>query len=196
MRYVIAGLGNPGEEYTETRHNVGRMALEVFRKAHDFPLWEENKKLHALESEGRIGKEEIVLLEPETYMNKSGVSVKSLITSAQKAERLIVVHDDIDVPLGTLKITFGRGAGGHKGVESIIRALHTKNFIRVRVGITPATPSGKLKKPQGEEKVLSFILGSLKEAEREALKKSVRKAASALETIIRDGRQRAMNAFN
>ena len=97
-------------------------------------------------------------------MNKSGLAVKPIITSKKKAEALIVIHDDLDLPIGKFKISFNKSSGGHRGVESIIKAIKTEAFTRVRIGISPATPSGKLKKPKGEKDVGDFILGEFKKA--------------------------------
>ena len=129
-------------------------------------------------------------------MNKSGLSLKPIITSTKKAESLIVIYDDLDMPLGKFKISFGRGSGGHKGVESIARSIKTKDFIRIRVGIAPTTPSGKIKKPKGEQKIIDFILGDFKKPEIEKLKKVFKKVNEALEVIIEEGRSKAMNEFN
>lgn len=194
--FIIAGLGNPGEEYASTRHNVGRMVLETLRKKADLDAWEEKDKYAALVSEGKIGKEKILLLEPETFMNRSGKSLVPLVTSEKKAEQLIVVHDELDLPLGTMRIVFDRGPGGHRGVESIVRALKTERFVRVRIGISPTTPSGKLKKPKGEKAVGDFILGAFKPSEEIVLKKILKKAAEAIEMIVTEGRGKAMGEFN
>ena len=195
MHYIVA-LGNPGEEYKNTRHNVGRIVLEEFFKKNDFSEWTLNKKLKALSSEGKIGKEKVLLIEPETFMNKSGLSLQSIITSKKKAENLIVIHDDLDLPIGKFKISFNKSSGGHRGVESVIKAIKTEAFIRVRIGISPATPSGKLKKPKGEKEVGDFILGEFKKSEMETLKKISKKVATALEMIITEGREKAMGEFN
>lgn len=184
--FYIVGLGNPGEEYENTRHNTGALAVESFAK---------KNKLEVFKAEN-IGKEKIELLLPQTFMNKSGSPLKSLITSKKKAENLIVIYDDLDIPLGKFKISFGRGSGGHKGIESIVRSIKTKDFIRIRVGISPVTPSGKIKKPKGEEKIKSFILGNFSKKETETLKKVFKKVSDALETIIKEGRAKAMNEFN
>lgn len=194
--YIVVGLGNPGEEYENTRHNVGRMLVEQFRGKHNFPEWRERGKKRMLISEDKVGKEKTILMLPETFMNKSGIPLKEFITNKKKAEKLVVVYDDIDLPLGSLKISFGRGSGGHKGLESIIRTIKTKDFTRIRIGITPTTPSGKLKKPKGEKKMLDFIIGDFKTVEKEILKKKSKKVLDAIETIIVDGRARAMNMFN
>ncbi|MBI2046504.1 MAG: aminoacyl-tRNA hydrolase [Parcubacteria group bacterium] len=196
MSYVIVGLGNPGKEYECTRHNTGRIALDYFATAHDFLQWQNDRKTQALISNGTIKKEKLLLLKPETFMNKSGASVKSLITSPKKAAQLIVIHDDLDLPLGTFKIVFGRGSGGHRGIESIIRAIKTKDFIRIRIGIAPTTPSGKLKKPKGEKAIIDFIIGAFKPKELEIIKKTSKLIAQAIETLIIEGRAVAMNHFN
>jgi PTH1 family peptidyl-tRNA hydrolase len=196
MSYTIVGLGNPGKEYENTRHNAGRMTLDFFANARLFLPWQDDRKTRALISSGIIGKEKILLVKPETFMNKSGTSIKPLITSVKKAEKLIVVHDDIDLPLGTFKIVFGRGSGGHNGVESIIRGIKTKNFIRIRVGVAPTTPSGKIKKPKGEKAIIDFLIGVFKPKELELVKKISKSACQAIETIITDGRAVAMNRFN
>ena len=196
MNYVIVGLGNPGEEYENTRHNTGRIVLEAFRKKNDFPEWEMDKKLKALTSGGKIGREKVLLVLPETFMNNSGKSVAPLIKSKKAAEQLIVVHDDLDLPIGALKISFNRGSGGHKGIESIKRAIKTEAFVRLRVGISPSTPSGKLKKPKGDKAVEDFILGKFKPKETETLKKAAKRASDAIAVIISDGRERAMGEYN
>lgn len=195
MKYIVA-LGNPGEEYKNTRHNVGRIALEEFVKKNDFSDWVSDKKLKALLSQGKIGKEKAHLIEPETFMNKSGISLQPIITSKKKAESLIVIHDDLDLPLGKFKISFNKSSGGHRGVESIIKAIKTEAFTRIRIGISSITASGKLKKPKGEKEVGDFILGEFKKSEMETLKKISKKVADALEMVITEGREKAMGEFN
>ena len=194
--YVIVGLGNPGEEYNETRHNTGRMMLDVFQKKAEFSDWKVDKKLNAIVSEGKVGKNKAILLKPETFMNNSGNSLKTLITSKKKAEELVVIHDDLDIPFGSFKISFNKSSGGHRGLESIIKVIKTQEFVRIRVGITPALASGKMKKPSGEEAVIKHILGKFKNPEQEVLKKVSKKIAEALAVLIADGRQKAMGDFN
>ena len=171
MHYIVA-LGNPGEEYKNTRHNVGRVILEEFFKKNYFSEWTIDKKLKAMSSEGKIGKEKVLLIEPETFMNKSGLSVQSIITNKKKAEGLIVIHDDLDLPIGKFKISFNKSSGGHRGVESIIKIIKTEAFVRVRIGISPTTSSGKLKKPKGEKEVGDFILGKFKKRKKKKIKKN------------------------
>lgn len=192
----IVGLGNPGGEYTESRHNAGRMVVDSFRKSFDFSEWTESKKHQGLIAEGKVGKKKVILLLPGTFMNRSGGSVKTLVTSKKKAEDLVVVYDEIDMALGAMKIVFNRGSGGHKGIESIARSLGTKEFTRLRMGISPSTPGGKIKKPQGDKKVVDFVIGNFSKKEKEVFKKVQKKAVEALCAIIEQGRAAAMNKYN
>lgn len=196
MQYLIVGLGNPGEEYAETRHNVGRMVLEQFRKKYDFPEWEKENVFKALISKGSWGKDKLILLEPNNFMNVSGKSVVPLVKNAKDAERTIVVYDDLDLPLGTMKVSFDRSSGGHKGLESIIKALKTRAFVRVRIGVCPVTPSGKPRKPKGDGAILDFIVGEFKKPEKEVMKKTAKNAVSILALILSEGRLKAMGEVN
>ncbi len=159
--YIIVGLGNPGDEYAHTRHNTGRTAAEFI-----------NGKLSGVK-----------IFVPDTFMNKTGPAVAKAM-AGKSAKKLIVIHDDLDLPLGSLKISYGRGSGGHKGVESIIKALKTKEFIRIRIGI------GK----KGD--VEKHILGQFKKSELEVLKKTFKRVDEAVETIVNEGYEKAMNRFN
>lgn len=189
MHYIV-GLGNPGEEYESTRHNTGRLVVEDLASHFDFPPFEKDKYLNADVSVGEIGKEEVTLILPNTFMNKSGESLKGI------KENIIVVYDEIDLPLGRFRIAYNRGSGGHNGIESITKTLRTKNFVRIRVGIIPTTPLGKLKKPKGEKKVLNFLMGKFKKPEMLKLKKTSKNIREVMETIIKEGRVVAMNRFN
>lgn len=201
MNYIIAGLGNPGGEYENTRHNVGRMFVEYLRKKEDFPEWREDKKLKAATSEGKIGKGKVLLVKLNNFMNNSGKSLALLVKNKKTTEQLVVVYDDLDLPLGSLKVSFNRGSGGHRGLDSAIKALKTREFTRIRIGTSSATPSGKAKKPIGEKAVISFILGKFKPKEMETLKKSFKKALEALGIMVSEkspqlGREKAMGEFN
>ena len=205
MRYIV-GLGNPGEGYEMTRHNAGRMAVLAFVKKEGIDHPKFDKKLKALVAKGEIGgdpasvktsagKGKFQIILPETFMNKSGDSLKSLALSAKKAENLIVVHDDIDLPLGKVKISFGKNSGGHKGVESVIKAVKTINFTRVRIGISSTNTKGVVKKPSGD-KFLDYIVGKFKPVEMAEMKKAAKKTAEALGVIVSDGTEKAMGEFN
>ncbi len=196
MAFVIVGLGNPGEEYSNTRHNAGRMALEYFAHAEEFSSLKEDKKNKVHVGKGAIKKNLVVLLAPDTYMNKSGSAVAKYVKSAKAAERMIVIYDDLDLPLGTVKISFDRGSGGHKGLESVTRAVKTKKFTRVRIGVSPETAGGSLRKPSGEKQVLDFILTKFRAHETDELKRVFKRVKDILECAIVDGRMRAMNKFN
>ena len=196
MAWVIAGLGNPGEEYESTRHNAGRMAAQFFGKSRKFNGWHEEKKSKALVGSGMVGKTAVALVLPNTFMNKSGTAVARYVKSTKAAERLVVIYDDLDLPLGEFKISFDRGSGGHKGLESIMRSLKTKRFTRVRIGVSPTTAGGAMRKPEGEKVVLNFILTKFRNNEVEELNRVFKRVADALEVIVTEGRERAMNEFN
>ena len=196
MTWIIAGLGNPGEEFTSTRHNTGRMATGFFAKANKFGEWKEDTKAKAQVSKGMIGKTLAVLVAPDTFMNKSGAAVGKFVKSQKAAERLIVIYDDLDLPLGKMKLSFDRGSGGHKGIESIERAVKTRKFIRIRVGVSPSTASGAIRKPEGEKVVVNFILTRFKANELEEWKRIFKRVTEAIEMIVSDGREIAMNKFN
>ncbi|HEY4522398.1 MAG TPA: aminoacyl-tRNA hydrolase [Candidatus Paceibacterota bacterium] len=196
MSWVIVGLGNPGAEYTDTRHNTGRMALEFYAKAAGLSAWKEDKRSNSTTTGAHVGKTLAALVMPNTFMNKSGAAVAKFVKSMKAAERLVVVYDDLDLPIGKIKLSFDRGSGGHKGVESIMRAIKTKKFTRIRVGVSPETPGGKLKKPQGEDGVVDFILAKFKPNEMDELKKVFKRVAEAISMTIADGPQIAMSRFN
>ncbi len=195
MHYLVA-LGNPGAEYVDTRHNAGRSVLARVLALHNFPEPVASAKYAALVSEGTLGDVRVLALMPETYMNRSGSAVAKAVTTERQAERLVVIYDDLDLPLGTMRIAFGRGSGGHKGVESVARSLKTKRFARVRIGVSPATPSGVLRKPKGEEAVLAFLMRPFTKKERGALDELAVKVSEALEVFVTDGVQVAMNRCN
>jgi len=173
--YIVVGLGNPGEEYSKTRHNTGRLAVEFLSKK-EIP--------------------DVKLVHLETFMNKSGSGVLKVVKSKKAAQKLVVIYDDLDLALGTMKVSYDRGSGGHRGVESIIKALGTREFIRIRVGISPTTPSGKIKKPKGDTAVEKFILGEFKKSETEILKKVFKKVFEAVELISTETLQIAMTRAN
>lgn len=193
---LIVGLGNPGEEYKQSRHNTGRIILENIAKANDFSLWKNDMKLKSLKSSGEIGKEKFSFILPETFMNNSGVAVCQIIDDKKKLKNLIVVYDDIDLPLGSLKISFNRSSGGHNGLESIIKKVKSREFVRIRIGISPSSPSGKIRKPKGEEAMLKFLLGKYKEDELKELKKISKKVAEILEMISSEGKEKTMSIYN
>ena len=196
MAWIIVGLGNPGKEYEGTRHNAGRSAVEQFAKDNDFSEWKEDTKTLATVSKGALGASSATLVLPDTYMNKSGSAVIRYVKSVKAAEKLIVVYDDLDLGLGSMKVSFDRGSGGHKGVESIMRGVKTKKFVRVRIGVSPTSAAGKVKKPLGEDEVAAFILAAFKPSEQSEIKAMYKKASKAIAAVIEGGYVAAMNEFN
>ena len=195
MGYVFVGLGNPGEEYENTRHNTGRILLSLWGKTLSAE-WKNDKKLNAEVAKVKVGNTSATLVLPNTFMNNSGKSVKQLVASIKAAEKLMVIYDDLDLPFGTNKISFNKSSGGHRGLESIIKAVKTEKFPRVRVGISPTTPSGKIKKPKGDEAVTKVIMGKFKPDELTALKKLAKKLAESMETFVSEGLEKTMTGFN
>lgn len=197
MAFVIVGLGNSGKEYEKTRHNAGRRAVEHLAKDEGFPEFELRKSAHALVSEGEIDGEKVTLVLPETMMNLSGKSVAALVKSPKVAAKsLLVLQDELDLPLGTLKMVYGRNSGGHKGIESVMRALKTKEFARLRIGISGAGKRHQAKKPSGEEKVVKHVIGKFKPAEEGAVKRMVKKGAAVARLFIAEGFQKAQQEAN
>ena len=191
---LIVGLGNPGKEYEHTPHNAGFMVLAEFAQKNSFPEFVLNKKANALVSEGIVEGQKVLLVKPQTFMNSSGSAVKFLYTrykipfektQGRQTTNLVVIHDDIDIPLGKVKISQNRGSAGHKGVESIIQALGTKNFTRIRIGIQPfdfaqGKPAGK------PESVEAFVIKKLPKDKRETLQLGIQNALTALNSIARN----------
>ncbi len=197
MKYVFVGLGNSGEEYEGTRHNAGRSAVQflVREQVTSGSDWKDDKKLRALTFSQKEKKNELLFVLPETMMNNSGKAVAPLVKTKKDLERLVVFYDDVDLPVGTFKLSFNRGSGGHKGLESVMRATKSREFYRVRIGICPTTPGGKLKKPD-QKKFLDFILKEFTDAEHKELKKVFKKIKEAVGVFVTDGPSFAMNVAN
>lgn len=187
MALVIVGLGNPGKEYEKTRHNAGRSAVELVASREGVPDFIFNKTVKALVSKGTVGGENATLVLPETMMNLSGKAVSAFIKSPKAARNLLVIHDDLDLPLGTIKMVFGRGSGGHKGVESIMRAVKTQDFARIRIGISATGKKHQAKKVRGDEKIIKHVIGKWKPSEEAVVKKVLKKAAEAVRLYASEG---------
>jgi len=186
---LIVGLGNPGKEYINTRHNIGFRVVDEFVKRNNFPDFKLSKKLRAKISKGVLDSKKMILAKPQTFMNLSGKAVKKLTYNLQLTTyNLWVIHDDIDLPLGIIRISRDRGAAGHKGIESIIRELKTKDFVRFRIGIQP-----KSGKPKNIEK---FVLKKFNKEEKKVLNQVVKKTTEAIEIAIKEGVEKAMGRFN
>jgi len=183
---LIIGLGNPGSTYAGTRHNIGFMVAERLANEHGIAL--KKKGYQGIYGVGRVAGRETTILLPQTYMNLSGVSVGSACKSlGVDPGDLIVIHDDIDLPFGVLKIRAGGGHGGHNGIRSIREVLGSGDFIRVKVGVG---------RPEAGDDVAGHVLKVFSAEERGKLDNVVDNSARAVETILRHGAPIAMNEFN
>lgn len=192
--FYIVGLGNPGEKYQQTRHNVGWMVLDYMVDVLGLPSPVSSSKYAGRISEGVLGSEDITLLYPDTFMNKSGSAVKKLVPKGKEGQ-LVVVYDDVDLPVGDIKISQGKGSGGHNGISSIVSALGSKDFIRVRVGIAGKSIFGQTKRPTGE-RLPKHVLGDFKKREQRSLDEVLPLATTAIQTIVTKGVVAAMNTYN
>lgn len=184
---LLAGLGNPDKEFKGTRHNIGRETLEVLRKKADMGEFRFEKKWKAWISEGRVDKEKVILLMPDTFMNKSGNAIGPVAKFFKiKPQKIFILHDDADLPLGRAKMSFGKHSAGHKGVESVIRALKTRDIWRFRIGI-----GGRRDLPA--EKI---VLKKFTPEEEKIVKKVQKKTVEAIETLVAESPERAMNSYN
>ena len=182
MILLIAGLGNSGGKYNNTRHNIGFEAInqiqENWKMIYNFSEWKLSPKFNGELSEGKIAKTKIILVKPTTYMNNSGIAVKK-IAEFNKIPYgdIFVIHDDFDLPFGKIKKSYGRGSAGHKGAESIITALGTKNFTRIRVGINPAN------KKLPPKSLDSFVLAKFTENEKKEIPDIIKMAVSEIDIM-------------
>ncbi|MBI2054792.1 MAG: peptidyl-tRNA hydrolase [Candidatus Sungbacteria bacterium] len=208
---LIIGLGNPGKEYEGTRHNMGREICLAFAKKHfDVPI--ANDKLKALTAGGELGKEKIAVVLPDTFMNKSGEAAKKAqLLWKPKLDKIFVVHDDADIELGRTKLSFDRDSAGHKGVESVMRALGSKKFWRFRIGIGLPQPKGvslrgqrkwgdwskvKSKKKIKHMPAEDMVLKKFSTAEETLIKKVRAKTLGALADLANDPPEKVMNHYN
>lgn len=193
VTHVIVGLGNPGDEYEGSRHNVGFMVVDrIAERLGCAPV--RDKKYGALAARGRLGEFELLLVKPQGYMNLSGEPTRKALGDAglpieDWKEKLIVVHDELDLPVGRMKIQADRGAGGHNGIKSIIGSLGTKGFARVRVGVD------KPPKGQGAQGA-DWVLSRFKKGEAAAVADAIERAADAVEVMVRKGVEAAATEFN
>lgn len=184
--YLIAGLGNPGRKYQFTRHNLGFRVIEALAQNHHIPL--NQKKFQSIFGQGVIEGHKVHLILPQTFMNISGLAVGHWVRYFHSdPEQLVVVHDDLDLDWGRLRIVTKGGAGGHRGVLSLIEHLQTNVFVRLRVGIG---------RPPGDQPPEGYVLETIPASRRTELDRLVEEAGLALEMILRDGVERAMNGFN
>lgn len=184
--YLIVGLGNPENEYAHTRHNMGFDTINEIAKNNNISITK--TKFKGLYETGIIQGEKVILLKPQTFMNLSGESVKEIVDFYNiEPEKIIVIYDDIDTEKGNIRIRKKGGPGSHKGMISVINELKIEDFTRIRVGIG---------QPEHKNDMINYVIGKIPEDEEKILMQGVKKAAEAVEEIIKNGTDIAMNKFN
>jgi peptidyl-tRNA hydrolase, PTH1 family len=187
---LIVGLGNPGKEYSGNRHNVGFLCLSYLAKQNNIAF--DKKQGKARVGMGKIAGEEVVLARPQTYMNLSGQAVLPLMQRYYLSmDDLIVIHDDLDLPLGKIRIRRDSSAGGHNGIKSIIACLGSQDFTRIRVGIgRPISPDDK------DQEIKDYVLSDISREEKTILEDTIRRVSEAVMILMVEGITQAMNKFN
>ena len=184
--YVVVGLGNPGKQYEKTRHNVGFDVIDILSKEYDINVSKIKHK--ALIGEGRVGSEKVILVKPQTYMNLSGETLIDIYNYYKiDMENIIVVYDDIDLDVGKIRIRKKGSGGTHNGMRSITKCLGSNDFPRVRVGVS---------KPRPGQDLADFVLSRFRKEESDDIELGLEKAAKAVDTMIRENIDLAMNKYN
>ena len=187
---LIVGLGNPGKEYSANRHNIGFLCINQLARQHHISL--DKKQGKARVGTGIIADNEIILAKPQTYMNASGISVINLLGKYKLSpDDLIVIHDDLDLPLGKIRIKQGSSAGGHNGIKSIIGSLGTQDFVRIRIGIS-RPQNGNIVK----ENIVDYVLGDFEGEDRQMVEEITRRVGEAIICLLTEDLVAAMNKFN
>ena len=184
--FLIVGLGNPEEEYSNTRHNMGFDTIN--KLANEYNIKINKNKFKGLCGSGIIENEKVILLKPQTYMNLSGESIKEAMAFYKiKSENIIVIYDDIDIEPGMIKIRKKGGPGGHNGMKSVISEIDTQNFPRIRIGIG---------KPENKGQLIEYVIGKMPQTDKDILEKATILGKEAILEIIKNGVDIAMNKFN
>lgn len=184
--YLIVGLGNPEEEYSKTRHNMGFDTINAIAEKYHMELT--RKKFDAFYANGNIEGEKVILLKPQTFMNLSGVAVRQWLQYYQlTSSNLIIIYDDMDIEPGKIKIRKQGGPGNHNGMKSVVQEIKSEDFYRIRVGIG---------KPERKEETVFYVIGNVPEEEYKILKESTQIAAEAVTSILKEGIDITMNKFN
>ena len=191
---LIVGLGNPGREYANNRHNVGFMCLKHFAKTQGIRF--DKKQGQARIGIGKVAGNEVVIARPQTYMNQSGQSVKRLVKRFNiNLDDLLVIHDDLDLPLGKIRIRQGGSSGGHKGIDSIIADLGSQDFIHIRVGIgRPTVFEGNTQTREAE--IIAYVLSDFTPEEKQAITRVIPRVSDAIYCLLTEGLTAAMNKYN
>lgn len=182
--FLIVGLGNPGKEYDNTRHNIGFEVIDYLSRKYNIEI--NRRKFKGVCGEGFIGNTKVILLKPETFMNLSGESVREVISFYKMStEEIIVIYDDISLDIGKLRIREKGSAGGHNGIKSIIANLSSEVFPRIKLGVG-----------QPKDNLISHVLGKFSKDESEVLKEVIEASSKAVEIIMKDNAKEAMNKLN
>jgi PTH1 family peptidyl-tRNA hydrolase len=189
---LIVGLGNPGRGYANNRHNVGFTCLNHFAKTHGIRF--DKKQGRARTGTGEVSGDKVILAKPQTYMNQSGQSVSLLVRKFNiSLDNLIVIHDDLDLPLGKIRLRSNGSSGGHKGIDSIVSELGSQEFIRIRVGIgRPITDSAEI----SEADVIDYVLGDFTPDQASTIEEVIPRVSEALLCLLTEGLTAAMNKYN
>ncbi|MBP9718777.1 aminoacyl-tRNA hydrolase [Candidatus Gracilibacteria bacterium] len=189
---VIVGLGNPGKEYEQTRHNAGFMTVEKFSQQEGFDTFKKKTEFNAMVSEGTIGSEKVLLVLPLTFMNLSGQSIQKIAHFYKCAPQdIIAIYDDLDLPLGTIRIRSSGSAGTHNGMKSMIQELGTEDFIRIRIGIESRGESAP-----AQQETTDFVLGRFSKEEKKRFDTASERVLDSLKVILEKGIGEAMTQFN
>lgn len=184
--FLVVGLGNPGREYRETRHNIGFMVMDRLAETAGIKLTKVQSK--AIVGIGKIGDQKVILAKPQTFMNLSGQAVTALMRFYKiESSRLVVAHDDVDLPFGQIRMRPGGGSAGQKGIGSIIEKLGSQDFARLRMGVG---------RPPGQQDAASFVLEPFSKGDREFLPEFINRGADAVKCFVLEGIDTAMNRFN
>lgn len=183
--FIIAGLGNPGRKYENTRHNLGFITVDKIAEDNDISV--KKIKFKSLVGEGVIGSDKVILMKPQTFMNNSGEALREIVNFYKvPPENLIVIYDDFDIPIGSIRVRKFGSAGTHNGMRSVIRLLGFDNFPRIRIGIDSAI----------KNELIDFVTGGFRKEEVPLLEEAVTNGAAAAETIVTKGIDLAMNRYN
>lgn len=193
MQHIIVGLGNTGSEYEHTPHNAGRAFVVRASEVMGDGVWKDKKNIKSLVSVAEEAGVELLLVAPETMMNRSGYALEPMKLAGKKLERLMVVYDDIQLPLGSVKLSFDRSSGGHNGLESVMKRLKTGKFLRMRIGVGPVTPGGKLKHVPDH---VEYLLAPLKKRDQDLLDQAFAKGLEIISAWVREGKEAATQLAN
>lgn len=197
---LIVGLGNPGDKYGGTRHNIGFETLDALLKKYeplDNTVWEENKKTKSQIKKVEICGVQVLLAKPQTYMNNSGMAV-SLLLSFYKLnpKEMIIIHDELDLPLGKIQVRYGGGTAGHNGLESVLEYVKSKDFIRIRMGISKPRLKTENAEIRSHDATRSYVVSHFTEMEHKDVRNMKKHVQKQLEPLIQHGLETFMSKFN